>query len=391
VYPSVQNEGGVMFRVIGRIFKKELIQAVRDKRMFAVILIAPILQTILFGFALNLDLSSQPLVIADVDRSVESRQLIDAIVATDGFVIAGYVLSDKEAEDAVWKGRAALALFIPRGYAQDLSRGDAEVQVIVDGSDSNTALRASQEISQILSNHVLDQSKVRIKQTLLQQGISPDRMDASVSITPRAWFNPQLRSSVFMVPGVLGMVLMVITMVLTSMGLTREKEIGTLEQIMVSPVKPWELIIGKVLPFAFLGMVDVAFITALITVVFDLPPMGSMLTLFGVSAIFLLTTLGLGLFISTVSATQQQAMMTAFFVLLPAVMLSGFVFPVDNIPLGVRWVADINPMRYYLELVRGIIVKGSTLGDLYRPTLLLTVVGVTVFTSASLRFKKRNA
>ncbi len=374
---------------IPRLMKKELLQAGRDPRMLVVMLIAPVLQTLVFGYAVNLDLTAQPLVVADQDRSAASRTLTEALAHHDGFVLRGAADDPAAAEAAVWRGEAALALLVPRGYAADLERGDAEVLLVADGSDSNTALRATQEATQILTQAALAAQTERLAAAAAAQGVSLDGRRPEVALVTRAWFNPQMKTAIFLVPAVFALVLMVITTVLTAMGLTREKELGTLEQIMVTPLRPLELMVGKTLPFAAIGLLDVTFIVALAALVFDLPVRGSLGAVYLASTLFLMTTLGIGLFVSTVSATQQQAMLTAFFVLLPALMLSGYVFPIENMPRPVQLLTLVNPLRYYIELTRGIIVKGASLADLWPSLLSLTLLGALVLGAAARRFRKR--
>lgn len=378
-----------MFRVLGRIMRKEFIQTFRDKKMFGIIIAAPLLQTILFGYAVNMDLTAQPIVVADEDHSSESRALITAIAAHDGFRLIGETAHPEAATQAVVRGQAGLALIIPRGYAKASERQSGELSVILDGSDSNTALRAGQEITQIINNRVTTALQARIRTRVASLGISADRQFPQIEIVSRAWYNPQMRSAVFTVPGVLGLVLLVITMMLTSLGLTREKEIGTLEQIMVTPIKPWQLILGKCLPFAILGMADIVLIVCVASLIFSIPPLGSLLALALACVLFLLVALGLGLFISTVSATQQQAMLTAFFFIFPMINLSGFVFPIDSMPPFAQWLTAFNPVRYFLDLVRGIIVKGASLEDLAYQALVLAAMAFFVLLGSSLRFRKR--
>jgi ABC-2 type transport system permease protein len=380
-----------MPRVIARIMRKELIQTLRDRRMVGVLFLAPVLQVVIFGYAVNLDLSAQPTVVADLDRTPESRAAVAAIVNQTSFEVRAHASTHALAERALESGEAALALLVPRGYAKDLSAGAAELLVVLDGSDSNTALRAGQEAGQTLGNLAVAQQRGRIAQAAAARGVSLDGLMPSVRIEARPWFNPQMKTAIFLVPAVLALVLMVVTMMLTSMGLTREKEIGTLEQIMVTPVRPVELMIGKTVPFAVIGLIDVALIVSVAALVFDVPVRGSLPSLFLASGLYLMTTLGLGLFISTVSATQQQAMLNAFFVLLPALMLSGYIFPIENMPRAVQWITVVNPLRYYIELTRGIMIKGASLSDLWSQTLSLAGLGAFVLAAASLRFRKRIA
>jgi ABC-2 type transport system permease protein len=378
-----------MGSVIVEIMKKELIQTVRDPRMVAVILVAPLVQTIVFGFAVNLDLQEQPLVIADEDHTQASREMAAALANNAGFDVVGYSDTHAGAEEAVLDGDAALALLVPRGFERAVANNEGELFLVLDGSDSNTALRAGQEATQILADQALRRQRLRLDRAFAARGVAIDGLLPAVEVVSRAWFNPQMKTAIFLVPAVFALVLMLITMVLTSMGLTREKEIGTLEQIMVTPIRPIELMVGKTLPFAALGLIDVTFIVSIAAIVFDVPVRGSLGTLYAASGLFLITTLGLGLFISTISATQQQAMLTAFFVLLPALMLSGYVYPIENMPEAVQHLTLVNPLRYYIELTRGVLVKGASLFDLWPSAVMLAVLGAAVLWGASLRFRKR--
>ena len=380
-----------MNSIVLRVAKKELIQTFRDRKMLGVLLIAPVLQCVLFGFAVNLDLHAQPLAVADSDRTRESRDLVRALAGSDGFDLAISAPDDGAAERALDAGGASMALLVPRGYAERLAQGRAEVALVVDGSDSNTALRAGQEAGQILSARAISAQRGKIRAALAAAGRAADRGVPELAFEPRVFFNPQLRSAVFLVPGVLALVLLVITMMLTAMGLTREKEMGTLEQIMVTPIRPAELMLGKTLPFAALGLLDLGVALSISVVVFDLPVRGSLFAVYGATLLYLMTTLGLGLFISTVSATQQQAMLTAFFFMLPALLLSGHIFPIDNMPEPVRWLTLANPLRHYIEIVRGVLIKGASLADLWRQVAALAGIGLLVLGGASLRFKKRIA
>ncbi len=375
-------------RVVGVVARKELIQTLRDPRMLPLLLVAPILQTVVFGFAVNLDLKDQPVAVVDSDRTEASRSLTDELRRADSFDVVGVLDDPDKAEALVMRGEAALVLQIPRGFGEDLQRGQAAVAVVVDGSDANTAVRASQELNQILAQRATSEQWGRLGAALAARGIPPERATPRIRLESRAWYNPQLRTAVFLVPGVLALVLAVITMVLTAMGLTREKEVGTLEQLMVSPLRPHELILGKVLPFVAFGLVDVALVSALAFLVFGVPLRGSLVAVFVVSGVYLLTTLGLGLFISTVSATQQQALLNAFFVLLPALMLSGYVFPVEHMPEPVQWLTTLNPLRYYITLMRGLMVKGAPLGAMLPSLAALAGLGLAVTVAASLRFRK---
>jgi ABC-2 type transport system permease protein len=380
-----------MSRIIQRVAKKELIQTFRDRKMLGVLLIAPVVQVVLFGFAVNLDLTAQPVAVADADRTRASREIVQAIAGGDGFNVVMFARDEDEAERALETGEASLALLVPRGYGERLAEGRAEIALVVDGSDSNTAVRAGQEAGQILTAQAIGSQRAKIAAVLAAAGRTADSGIPEIAIEPRVFFNPQLRSAIFLVPGVLALVLAVITMMLTAMGLTREKEMGTLEQIMVTPIRPVELMLGKTLPFAVLGLLDLGVALSIAVLVFDLPVRGSLVEIYAATLLYLMTTLGTGLFVSTVSATQQQAMLTTFFILLPALMLSGLIFPIDNMPEPVQWLTQLNPLRHYIEIARGVLVKGASLADLWRQTASLAAIGVVVLAGASLRFRKRIA
>jgi ABC-2 type transport system permease protein len=381
--------GSGFLSVVLRVIKKEFIQTFRDRRMLFIILVAPALQVTLFGYAVNLDLASQPTIIVDLDRTPSSRAAAAAIGNDSNFSISANASTYEEAARLITRGDASLAILIPRGFEQGIENNDAEIQVVLDGSDANTATRAGQVASQILNGRAIAVQQLRLAAAVASLGMAPESLTAQVRIESRAWFNPQMRTALFLVPAVLALVLSVITMMLTSMGITREKEIGTLEQIMVTPLRPLELMIGKVTPFALLGLLDVAVIVSVAALVFAVPVRGSLASLFFASALFLMTTLGLGLFISTVSATQQQAMLNAFFVLLPALMLSGYIFPVESMPVAIRYLTYLDPLRYYIELTRGIMVKGATIFDLWRSAALLAALGTLLLVGAAARFHKR--
>lgn len=375
--------------IILAIVRKELRQTFRDKRMVAILFIAPLVQATIFGFAVNLDIVDQPLVLVDADGTEQSRAVVDALSHDESLQVVAVTRDPEQAQEMLRRAEAAIAVEIPRGYAEQVTRGETQVMVAVDGADSNTALRTSQIAGQILAVRAGAQRAGKLEALLRSRGQSADSAVAQVSLSVRAWFNPKLETAIFLVPGVLAMVLTVITMMLTAMGLARERELGTLEQLMVTPMRPSDLVIGKTLPFSILGLAEVGLVVCLAILVFDVPVRGSLWLLFAVSAAFLLTTLGLGLLIATFSETQQQAMLNAFFVILPALMLSGFVFPVEHMPPLAQWIAYANPVTYYINLVRGIMVRGAGIEHLWKDAAILVGLGLVVFSAASLKFRKR--
>lgn len=372
-----------MFR-IKQIILKEFRQLRRDRRMFPIIFIAPVIQLILLGYAATLDIKNLALVVCDLDRTSISRELIEGFSGSVYFSQVNYVDIPSEIDPIIDRNEANLAIVIPRGFAKSIRRGETEkVQVLVDGSDANTAnicLGYSMRIINVFIRSMVEnapQNNAEISYSL-------------VDVRPRVWYNPEIRSANFMVPGVVCLILMIITTVLASMAIVKEKEIGTLEQLIVTPIKPYQLIIGKLAPFTIIGYV---IITVVITVAyfwFKVPFEGSLILLYFLTFGYLLSTLGLALFISTISRTQQQAMLSAaFFVILPFVYLSGFIFPIENMPRAIQYLTYLIPLRYFLEIVRGIFLKGNTFGTLLPQFLAMMAFGVVIMSFSILRFRKK--
>jgi ABC-2 type transport system permease protein len=370
--------------VILEMVRKEFLQIRRDKRMLAVSVVLPVVQVILLGYTATTDIRFTTMVVCDQDRTPQSREL------TEGFTTSGYFVQkytvDRVGEVGryIEEGDAVVALVIPPGFARDLFRGRTpQVQLILDGTDANTAnvlLAYATRIVRAFSQPIVATFAARA---------GGNRMQA-IEANPRVWFNPELTSSNFMVPGVVAMVLMIITMTLTSLGIVKEKEIGTLEQLMVTPIKPHELILGKLIPFVIIGFVDAVIVLAVAHFWFEVPIRGSLPLLFLLSFLFILTTLGLGLFVSTIAKSQQQAMLIAqFFFFIPFIFLSGFTFPISNMPDTIRAITYIIPLRYYLEILRALLLKGAGLEDLWFQALMLLVIGVSVLWLSVLRFHKK--
>ncbi len=370
--------------VIGEIIRKEFYQIRQDKRMLGISIVAPILQVILLGYAATTDIINTTMVVCDQDRTAESRAFVQSYTSS-GYFIHGYsVETPGEVDELVADGRATIALVIPRGFAAALlARKTTAVQVVLDGTDANTASILLNYATQIVSTY---SQKILLEQSTVMRSMT----SARVLPEPRVWFNPDLKSSNYMVPGVVALVLMIITMMLTSLGIVREKEIGTLEQLMVTPIKPHELILGKLIPFTVIGFIDVLIVLGLAHYWFAVPMLGSLPLLFGLSGLFILTTLGLGLFISTVARTQQQAMLIAqFFFFMPFLFLSGFTFPIANMPESIQLITYAIPLRYFLEIVRGIFLKGAGIGELWWQGVTLLGLGVMIFALSVWRFQKK--
>jgi ABC-2 type transport system permease protein len=371
------------FRKILEIVKKEFYQIRQDRRMLGVSLAAPVMQVLILGYAATTDIKNSTLVVCDMDKTAESRELIRKFTTTTYF-IGKYVATTPEGVNPyIENGSANIGLVIPEGFARkQLARQTAQVQIVLDGTDANTASILLGYTTQILASY--SQGLLAEYQALMRGGkigrILPE---------PRIWFNPDLRSSNFMVPGVVALVLMIITMTLTSLGIVKEKEIGTLEQLMVTPIKPYELILGKLIPFTLIGFVDMTIVLAIARYWFEVPLVGSLPLLFVLSGLFILTTLGLGLFISTVARSQQQAMLIAqFFFFMPFMFLSGFSFPIANMPEAIQILTYIIPLRYFLDIVRGIFLKGTGLGELWPQVSALLGLGLLIFSLSVFRFRK---
>ena len=366
---------------------KEFLELRMDPRLFGIVILAPILQLTLLGYAATTDIRDVPIVVADGDRSRASRELIYRFEASGNFTVVDTVTTVSEVEPFLERGRAWLALSIPAGYGDSVERGvPAVLQIIADGTDSNSTTGALGYATALIGGYARE---------LLETG----RPTPSLSRPPagtidariRVWFNPQLESRFFMIPGVLALVLLVVTTNLAAMAIVREKEIGTLEQLNVTPLRRWELIAGKLLPYGLIGMVDVLLVTAVAVFWFEVPLRGSFWLLFGLSLLYVVCTLSLGLLVSTISATQQQAMITAtFFFLMPMIYLSGFLAPIENMPQVIQWATYLMPLRYFLVIVRGIFLKGVGAGILWPQIAALGVWASIVLGLAVLRSTKRS-
>ena len=367
---------------------KEFLQLRQDKKMIPAMIIGPIVQLLALGYAANLDVTRVPMVLVDQDRTPESRALVERFTGSGTFDLVGAEDTAETIDPWLIEGRAQIALVIAAGYGEDVATGRApRVQVIADGTDANSSGLGLGYASQILGQAGADMAASRLSSSAVRGG--PPPTVGRYELVPRVWYNPDLKSRWFYVPAVLAMVLMLVTMILPSMAVVREKEIGTLEQLSVTPLRSWQLILGKLTPFLVVGMLDMLLITALVRLLFHVPLRGSLLLLAFLTFLFLLTTLGLGLLVSTLVRTQQQAMGLCVFVLMvPMIYLSGLIFPVENMPEGFQIASRVIPVRYYANVLRGIFLKGSGIGVLWPEALSLLGIGVTVLTMASLRFRK---
>jgi ABC-2 type transport system permease protein len=346
----------------------------------------------MLGYAATTDVRNVPIVVADGDRTPQSRDLIARFEGSPNFVLAGAVTTVSEVEPFLERGSAWMALAIPRGYGQQIeSQRPVTVQVIADGTDSNSTTVALGYATSLIGGYAQELAAAPIASSPGSDSARPGR-GAAIDARIRVWFNPQLESRYFMLPGVLALILLVVTANLASMAIVREKELGTLEQLNVTPLRRWELIVGKLLPYGLIGMVDVLLAVSVAVFWFEVPLRGSFALLFAMSLVYVLCTLALGLFISTISHTQQQAMMTAtFFFLTPMIYLSGFIFPIENMPAAIQPFTYLIPLRYYLVIVRGIFLKGIGMSVLWPQALALGAWGIVMLGLAVLRSRKQAA
>jgi ABC-2 type transport system permease protein len=371
---------------------KELIELKEDPRLFGIVVLAPIIQLLLLGYAATTDVRNVPVVIADGDRSSASRDLISRFSASPNFSIVAIVTSPTEVDPYLVKGTAWMALSIPPGFGERLMRREPQaLQIVADGSDAssiNIALGYANNLLAGYGQSLGASASGGSSGSSGSGGLGAGAIEARV----RVWFNPRLESRDFMLPGILALLLLAITTNLSSMGIVREREVGTLEQLNVTPLRRWELIVGKLLPYALVGMIDVCLVLTVAVFWFQVPLRGSVTLLFALTAVYLLSTLGLGLFISTISSTQQQAMMTSmFFFLMPMIYLSGFIFPIENMPAAIQPLTYLFPLRYFLVILRSIFLKGVGLETLWPEALALTLWGVGILALAIARSSKRTA
>lgn len=374
-----------MFERLKGMLIKEFIQTFRDPRMRLVLFILPMIQTVVFGYAVNMDYRNIPVAVIDRDSQGASRDLLQRLFASGHFRLAGSPADEKEGTKLLDAGKVRLLLVINHGFAAALDGGrTATVQALIDGSDSNMA--------GVILSYLARLAESRNLELLAEHsGQPPGFLNGGqlLRLESRGWFNPDLASPPFYVPAVIANILYIITMLLSAMAVVREKEIGTMEQVIVTPIRKYEFILGKTLPFVLIGYANVFLISLVGWLVFNVPIRGSIMLLVVGTGLFLMSCLGSGLFISTISQTQQQAKMTAFFVIFIAMLLSGFAFPVENMPLPVQWLTVINPVRWYMEIVRGLYLKGVGLDIVWRQFGMLFIIGSVVLSVSVIRFRKR--
>jgi len=367
------------------ILRKEFIQIIRDKRTLVISLLIPIIQLFLLGYSATSDIRNVPLAVFDQCRCAESRSLVDAYRAANYFKLAYMVGSENEIRLLIEQGKARAGLIIPPDYNTALAEGKATVAFILDGSDAtagSTALAAATLIGQ-------SQATQLMIQRLERSGINASNFQPPLQVQTRVWYNPDLVSSYFMIPGVIGMILYAITSILTATSVVRERERGTIEQLIVTPIRPWELVIGKILPYAILAFIDTLEVLAIGHWWFGMPVRGNLSLILACSGLMVLSGLGIGLFASTIANTQQEAMLTVFMTILPSIFLSGFFFPLEAMPKFLQWISYIIPLRYYLIIIRALLIKGVGVGAIWSEILALAVFGIAIMGAAAIRFRKR--
>jgi ABC-2 type transport system permease protein len=366
------------------IIRKEFLQILRDPRTLAIIVIIPIMQIFLLGYAATNDVRNIPLAVLDQSQSPESRNLLDSYRAADYFRIAYMVDSESQIVTLIDKGDARAGLIIPPDYATRLKEGTARVAFALDGSDptvASTSLSAAQLIGQAHATSLMAEK--------ISRSGSNCKAQQPVEVRTTVWYNPDLVSAYFMIPGVIGTILFSITAILTASTIVRERERGTIEQLIVTPIRSWELVVGKILPYVILAFVDMLEVLLIGNVWFGVPIRGSLILIMLLSGLFLLSGLGIGLFASTIARTQQEAMLMVWMTLLPSIFLSGFFFPIDAMPRVLQWISFVMPLRYYLVIIRSLLVKGVGLDLISNEVIALCIFALVIMGAAALRFRKR--
>jgi len=368
---------------IYQIIRKEFIQIRRDKGLMRMVVLTPLIQLLIYGYVVATDIRALPVVVLDQSESAESRRMVDRFISSGYFTLEEHAASLATVTDHLNSGRSMMAIVIPVDYAKDIRRGvSAKIQLLVDGTNSNTATIAIGYANGIVAVENDD----RLRENFNQKGLRI--VQAGIREETRVWFNPSLRTINYMVPGIICVLLMELMMPLTAFSLVRERERGTIEQLTVTPIRATEMLIGKTVPYVLIGLADSGMILAAGTFWFNVPIAGSLVTLFAFTCLFILVILGMGILVATLVGTQQQAALSAQFALVPNMLLSGFMFPIESMPKAMQYFTTILPMRYFLVIVRGIIMKGLGFSDLWDQALALGALCAVIFTISWLRFRK---
>jgi ABC-2 type transport system permease protein len=367
------------------IIRKEFIQIWRDPRTLVLILVMPLMQLILLGYVFKTEVSNLAMAVFDQDRGPGARALLEAYRASGYFDIAFDVDSESQIADLIDAGKASLGLIIPPHFsAQIQGNSKADVVFVIDGSDptvASTALAVTQQIGLQYATKVQTQRLSRV-------GLSASG-ELPLDIHTQVWFNPDMIDAYFMVPGIIGYILYGITSILTAVTIVRERERGTIEQLIVTPIRPWELVVGKLFPYVILALFDTISVLVFGSWLFGVPIRGDIGVILLLSTLFLATSLSIGMLISTVAHTQMEAMLFAMMTLLPAMFLSGFLFPLGSMPIFLQWISYLMPLRYYLVIIRSLMLKGVSMASLQNEIIALVVFGVALMAAAALRFRKR--
>lgn len=383
-----------MWQRLRSIVRKEFLQAFRDPRSRSMLFLPPLIQLLIFGYAVNLDVDNARIAWMDLDRTPASRDLLADFEGSGRFDVAGVPTTEGEMQSMLDRGQVDGVIRVLPGFGRDVARGRATgVQVLLDGTNSNSASLISGYASQVIARYSA-QASGEVQRARLVAGTTASGGPMSIPVPQltartRVWYNPDLRSRNYFIPGVVVNIITLVTLSLTAMAIVREKEIGTMEQLMVTPIRPLELILGKTLPFLVVGYWDLVLVVVVALVLFRVPFNGSFLLLLFAAFVFLLTTLGAGLFLSTISRTQQQAMMGTSLFFQPFFLLSGFSFPIRNMPQVVQWLTYLNPVRYFMEIVRGVFLQGAGLNTLWPQVTALAVFGVVILSLSVQRFHKQ--
>jgi ABC-2 type transport system permease protein len=368
---------------IYQIIRKEFIQIRRDKGLMRMVLLTPLIQLLIYGYVVATDIRALPVVVLDQSESEESRRMVDRFISSGYFTLEAHAKSLAEVTEQLNSGRSIMAIVIPVDYTKNIRRGmRATIQLLVDGTNSNTATIALGYANGV----VAVENDARMRDNFDQKGLRI--VQAGIREETRVWFNPSLRAINFMVPGIICVLLMELMMPLTAFSLVRERERGTIEQLTVTPIRASEMLIGKTIPYVLIGLADSALILAAGTFWFNVPIAGSLLVLFVFTCLFIVVILGMGILVATLVGTQQQAALSAQFALVPNMLLSGFMFPIESMPRAMQYFTTILPMRYFLVIVRGIIMKGLGFADLWDQALALGLIGAVIFSISWLRFRK---
>jgi ABC-2 type transport system permease protein len=366
----------ISFLRLREMVRKELRQMFRDPRMKRVVFVAPVVQLVVFGYAVDTDIRDTATFVVDHDRTAVSRELLDAFQSTGYFEVVGRSERARDLTDALDRGDAMVGIEIPAGFARDVaSNRAAKIQVILDGTSSNTATVAQGYAQRIVQRFALEKAS--------EMGGLPGQ---GIDLRARAWYNPELESRVYNVPGVMGVLILIMCLLLTALAVVRERELGTLDQLMVSPLSPLELMLGKTLPVTLIGLIDLALVSLVAIGWFGIPMRGSVLALLTAALLYIVAGLSVGLLISTISKTQQEAFMSMFLFVVPSIILSGFFFPIDAMPSVFQYLTLLNPVRHFLEIVRAIFLKGSGIVELWPQYVALTLLAAAALSLAIVRF-----